>query len=94
MDENGEIWITGRAKDMIIRGGHNIAPMIIEEALARHPAVEISAAVGKPDAYAGELPVAYVQLKKGQDASSEDLAEFARNNIAERAAAPAYVKIM
>ncbi len=39
MDENGEIWITGHAKDMVIRGGHNIAPMIIEEALAQHPAV-------------------------------------------------------
>ena len=63
LDEDGYLWITGRAKDLIIRGGHNIDPMVIEEMLFRHPAVALAAVVGEPDAYAGELPVAYVQLK-------------------------------
>ena len=94
MDENGEIWITGRAKDMIIRGGHNIDPMIIEEALALHPAVELAAAVGKPDPYAGELPFAYVKLKVGELASREELTAFAREHISERAAAPMDVQIL
>jgi len=94
MDENGEIWITGRAKDMIIRGGHNIDPMVIEEALSLHPAVELAAAVGKPDPYAGELPMAYVQLKAGKSADPEELAAFARDNISERAAAPTDVRVL
>ncbi|WP_034023190.1 AMP-binding protein, partial [Pseudomonas aeruginosa] len=56
IDEDGYIWLTGRSKDLIIRGGHNIDPQMIEEALHRHPAVALAAAVGKPDAKAGELP--------------------------------------
>ena len=54
IDEDGYIWLTGRSKDLIIRGGHNIDPQMIEEALHRHPAVALAAAVGKPDAKAGE----------------------------------------
>ncbi len=65
LDDDGYLWITGRAKDLIIRGGHNIDPMAIEEVLFRHPAVGLAAVVGQPDAYAGELPVAFVQLKPG-----------------------------
>ena len=61
-DADGYLWLTGRAKDVIIRGGHNIDPAVIEETLLKHPDVLLAAAVGKPDAYAGELPVAYVQL--------------------------------
>ena len=94
MDENGEVFITGRAKDMIIRGGHNIDPQIAEEALHRHPAVLIAAAVGRPDAYAGELPVAYVQLKEGADATPEALTAFARAEVSEQAAAPVEVIIL
>ena len=56
-DADGRFWLTGRQKDLIIRGGHNIDPSMIEEAMMRHPAVQMAAAVGKPDAYAGELPV-------------------------------------
>ncbi len=90
-DEDGYLWITGRAKDLIIRGGHNIDPAVIEEAMHKHPAVELAAAVGKPDAYAGELPVAYVQLKPDADASVEELQSFVREHIAERAANPVNV---
>lgn len=88
MDENGEVWIVGRSKDMIIRSGHNIDPLIIEDAFLSHPSIEFAAAVGKPDEYAGELPVAFIQLKKGIAVSEEELITFGRNNIVERAAAP------
>ncbi|MDA1101332.1 MAG: acyl-CoA synthetase [Proteobacteria bacterium] len=87
-DGAGRLWLTGRAKDLIIRGGHNIDPAVIEEALHRHPAVELAAAIGKPDSYAGELPIAYVQLKPGAQASAEELQAFARAHIPERAANP------
>ena len=87
-DADGRLWLTGRAKDLIIRGGHNIDPAVIEETLHQHEAVELAAAVGKPDSYAGELPVAYVQLKPGKSASVEELQEYARSHIPERAANP------
>ncbi len=88
-DGDGLLWLTGRSKDLIIRGGHNIDPAVIEETLHQHPAVELAAAVGKPDSYAGELPVAYVQLKPGAEASAEELQAFVREQIPERAANPA-----
>ncbi|MDP3314531.1 MAG: AMP-binding protein [Devosia sp.] len=90
-DADGYISVTGRRKDLIIRSGHNIDPRIIEEALAAHPAVHSVAAVGKPDAYAGEVPVAYVQLKPDAVVSDEALIGFARERIAERAATPAEI---
>jgi fatty-acyl-CoA synthase len=91
MDEQGEVWVTGRAKDVIIRSGHNIDALIIEDALQSHPDVEIAAAVGKPDEYAGELPIAYVQLKPGAVIGADELRNYARQNIVERAAAPTEV---
>lgn len=93
-DEDGYFWLVGRAKDLIIRGGHNIDPGCIEEALHQHPAVALAAAVGKPDAYAGELPVAYVQLKPGHTATGEELREHARSRVPERAAAPVEVHVI
>lgn len=91
IDAEGYVWLTGRAKDLIIRGGHNIDPMITEDALTCHPDVEMAAAVGKPDAYAGELPVAYVQLRPGAKVTAEELKAFAREHAAERAGAPVEV---
>jgi fatty-acyl-CoA synthase len=93
-DVDGYFWLTGRKKDLIIRGGHNIDPATIEDALNRHPAVLIAAAVGRPDAHAGELPVAYVQLKPEAYAAEEELAEFTRLHIVERAAIPKHVRIL
>jgi fatty-acyl-CoA synthase len=91
VDASGWFWITGRAKDLIIRGGHNISPAWIEEALYQHPAVAVAAAVGKPDAYAGELPVAYVALKPGASAEEEELRAFCADKVPERPAAPSEV---
>jgi fatty-acyl-CoA synthase len=91
LDEKGELWITGRAKDLIIRGSHNIDPAPIEELLYRHSAVALAALVGQPDAYAGELPVAYVQLKPGVTASealAAELSGYLRERTPERAALP------
>ncbi|TCK84027.1 acyl-CoA synthetase [Paraburkholderia sp. BL9I2N2] len=93
-DADGYFWLTGRKKDLIIRGGHNIDPATIEEPLHRHPAVQIAAAIGRPDAHAGELPVAYVQLKPGASATEHDLAEFLRREISERAALPKQIRIV
>jgi fatty-acyl-CoA synthase len=91
LDKDGYLWLTGRSKDLIIRGGHNIDPIVIEEALVRHPAVETAAAVGLPDAYAGELPMAFVQLKPGAEVTPDELREFCRREIPERAAVPVQV---
>ncbi|MFP6859924.1 acyl-CoA synthetase [Pseudomonas sp.] len=88
VDADGYIWLTGRSKDLIIRGGHNIDPQMIEEALHKHPAVAMAAAVGKPDEKAGELPVVYVQLKPGAEVSEADLLAHAAEHIPERAAIP------
>jgi len=93
-DAEGRLWLTGRAKDLIIRGGHNIDPAVIEETLHEHPAVELAAAVGKPDGYAGELPVAYVQLRPDAEASAAELQDYARAHIPERAAAPVELHLL
>lgn len=88
LDEDGYLWITGRAKDLVIRGGHNIDPMPIEEVFYQHPAVALAAVVGQPDAYAGELPLAYVQLKPGVNLAPGELEQWVRERTPERAAVP------
>jgi fatty-acyl-CoA synthase len=88
IDAEGFLWITGRAKDVIIRGGHNIDPTVIEETLLKHPEVVLAAAVSKPDAYAGELPIAYVQLVPHARITAEEVQAFAQAHTPERAAAP------
>lgn len=91
VDEDGYLWITGRAKDLIIRGAHNIDPIIIEEPFYQHPDVQLAAAIGKPDGYAGELPVVFVQLKPGKTPNEKDLSDFIRPKIPERAAIPTQI---
>jgi fatty-acyl-CoA synthase len=90
-DGRGRIHIAGRAKDLIIRSGHNIDPLMIENAMAAHPAVALAAAVSMPDAYAGELPVCYVALRPGVAATEEELREHAEQSIAERPAWPKHI---
>lgn len=94
VDSEGYFWLTGRKKELIIRGGHNIDPKQIEEPLHRHPAVALAAAVGKPDPRVGEMPVAYVELKPGMDATSAEILQFAKDNIGERAAIPKEIHIL
>ena len=94
IDGDGYLWITGRAKDLIIRGGHNIDPAEIEQALAGHDAVAMAGAIGQPDAYAGEMPCAYVELVSGAKATPDELMEYAKARIAERAAHPKYIEIL
>jgi len=97
LDDDGYLWITGRAKDLIIRGGHNIDPMAMEEVFYQHPAVGLAAVVGQPDAYAGELPVAYVQLKAGMTIDNGELLDFVRQRTPERAAVPvrlSFIEVM
>jgi fatty-acyl-CoA synthase len=91
LDKDGYLWITGRAKDLVIRGGHNIDPAPIEEIIFQHPAVGFAAVVGQPDAYAGELPVGYVQLKPGAAVQPGELEAWVRERTPERAAAPAQI---
>ncbi|MEP5761412.1 MAG: acyl-CoA synthetase [Litoreibacter sp.] len=94
LDEEGYLWITGRAKDLIIRGGHNIDPSEIEEALSGHPDVAFVGAIGQPDAHAGEIPCAYVELVAGGTASTEELLAYAKEHVHERAAHPKYMELM
>ena len=94
IDEDGYLWITGRAKDLIIRGGHNIDPAEIEEALAGHEAVAFVGAIGQPDAHAGELPCAYVELVEGASVTADELKAYAQDHIHERAAYPKHVEIL
>jgi fatty-acyl-CoA synthase len=94
VDAEGRLFITGRAKDVIIRGSHNLDPGAIEDALLEHEAVALAAAVGLPDAYAGELPSVFVTLKPGASAAPAELAAFAALRVPEPAAAPKRVWII
>ncbi len=93
-DADQYLWITGRAKDLIIRGGHNIDPAEIEEALLGHEAVAFSGAIGQPDAHSGELPCAFVELIAGASVTPEELLEYCRVHVHERAAHPKHMTIL
>lgn len=93
-DEEGYFWLTGRKKELIVRGGHNIEPKMIEEVLCKHSSVHLAAAVGKPDEHAGEVPVCYVQVAKDDHIQVSDIIEFAQKNIPERAAIPKEIHLV
>ena len=88
VDAGGFVSLTGRAKDLIIRGGHNIDPRVIEDGLLRHPAVRAAAAVGRPDRHAGEVPVAYVVPAGPGRFEEAELLAWAADAIDEPAARP------
>jgi fatty-acyl-CoA synthase len=94
VDVDGYVFVTGRMKDLIIRSGHNIDPALIEEPLLKLPEVLHAAAVGKPDAYAGELPVAYVQLAPGARSTGSELIAAVAAQIVERAAIPKEIIVL
>jgi fatty-acyl-CoA synthase len=80
--EDGYLKITGRAKDMIIRGGENIYPREIEEFLYAHPKIAEVHVTGLPDERLGEIVLAWVRLKAGETATEEEIREFCRGRIA------------
>ena len=93
-DTDGFFWLTGRQKDLIIRGGHNIDPAMIEEPLYRLEGVQVAAAVARPDPHAGEVPVAFVQFQQGVDMSPEKILEYLQKEVGERAAVPKEVFVL
>jgi fatty-acyl-CoA synthase len=94
VDADGFLYLAGRAKDVIIRGGHNIDPVSIENSLLNHPDVAEAQAVGRPDPYAGEIPIAYVTLRTGSTATPGELTTFAAGAVPEPAAAPRQVIVL
>lgn len=94
VDADGFIRLAGRAKDLIIRGGHNIDPATIEDGLLEHPEVTAAAAVGRPDLHAGEVPVAFVTVTAGSALTPDELEGWAAEHVPERAAAPKHVEIV
>ena len=90
---DGYLRITGRIKEMIIRGGENIAPREIEELLFQHPKVEQVSVVGVPDAKFGEEVLAWIKLKSGEAATLEEIREYCRAKLA-HFKVPRYVKFV
>ncbi|MBW4707157.1 AMP-binding protein [Roseobacter sp. YSTF-M11] len=82
LDVNGYCTITGRVKDMILRGGENIYPREIEEFLYTHPGVAQAQVFGIPDDTLGEIVCAWIVRRDGATVSSEDIRQFCRDNIA------------
>lgn len=82
MDEEGYVQITGRLKEMIIRGGENIYPREIEEFLFRHPKVAQVAVFGLPDEFYGEVVMAWVQLHAGESGTEKEFREYCKGKIA------------
>jgi long-chain acyl-CoA synthetase len=81
LDADGSLWILDRKKDLILRGGFNVFPRDVEDALVEHPAVAVAGVVGKPDPVKGEEVVAFVQLNPGAEASADELIEFAKGRL-------------
>jgi len=82
MRADGTVNISGRIKDMIIRGGENIYPREVEEFLYTHPAVREVQVIGVPDVKYGEQVCAWITLREGQEATVEELRDFCRGQIA------------
>ena len=76
MDEDGYLFLVDRKKDLILAGGYNVYPRVIEEALYTHPAVQEATVIGVPDAYRGEAPKAFVTLKEGQSTTPDALKSY------------------
>ena len=94
VDEDGYLWITGRSKDIIIKGGHNIDPELIESVCISHPEVVACAAIGQAHAKFGEVPAIYVEILPESDITSTELMKHIKDNITEANAMPSYVEIV
>lgn len=76
MDEEGYFFIVDRIKDLIINGGFNVYPRVVEEAIVKHPAVEEVTVIGAPDERRGEVPIAFVKLRTGMPLTERELLDF------------------
>ncbi len=94
LDSDGYLFLTGREKDLIIRSGHNIDPTAIEEAVNTHPHVRISAAVGMPDEYAGEIPVVFIEPIANAAIQIDVLHAYIKEHIIEPPARPRHVFVV
>jgi fatty-acyl-CoA synthase len=94
VDAQGYVHVTGRAKDVIIRGSHNIDPGLVEDAFLAHPSVAMCAVVSEPDAHSGEVPAAFVMLKPGAFATGESLLAEVAPRVYERPAVPKRVVVL
>ena len=82
IDEHGRVSFLGRLKDMLKVGGENVASVEIEGFLATHPKIKLSAVVGLQDEKYGEVPVAFVELKPGEEATEAEIIKFCKGEIA------------
>jgi fatty-acyl-CoA synthase len=79
---DGYVQLKDRSKDIIISGGENISSIEVEDALYKHPAVQVAAVVARPDEKWGETPCAFIELRPGASASAEELIEWCRQHLA------------
>jgi long-chain acyl-CoA synthetase len=82
-DSDGYVWFAGRKKELIVRGGLNIAPQEVEEILLGHPAVSQAGVVGMPDPEFGEAVIAFIKLRDGRDCTASELIDFARRYLSD-----------
>jgi fatty-acyl-CoA synthase len=93
MDEHGYLNIVGRSKDMVIRGGENLYPVEIEQALFQHPAVASAQVIGVPDERMGEELMAWIVLRDGAQATEDEIRDYCRQHLA-HFKVPRYVKFV
>jgi len=94
LTEDARLVLTGREKDLIVRSGHNIDPAAIEDVANAFPGVQMSSAVGMPDAYAGEVPILFVVPSPDQTIDLVQLREHLERNVHEPAARPKRVVVL
>jgi long-chain acyl-CoA synthetase len=81
VDADGYLYIVDRKKDLIIRGGFNVFPRDVEDALIEHPAIAAAGVVGRPDEARGEEVVAFVVLQAGAEAGEQELVDYAKERL-------------
>jgi len=81
LDEDGYLFLVDRIKDLILCGGYNVYPRIIEDALYEHPAVAEAVVIGVPDDYRGQSPKAFVALHAGMRADEAELCTFLKERL-------------
>ncbi|MDB5547513.1 MAG: long-chain-fatty-acid--CoA ligase [Tardiphaga sp.] len=94
IEDSGQVLVTGRIKDLIIRGGHNIDPAMIEDIAMQFPGVSLAAAVGRPDSYSGEVPMLFVSATPGASIDAAALADFMNERVADSTARPKAIEIV